>query len=55
MLVQMLDKLSELGMMTSEYVYILPVIDINLSEFYLTPWISVKGKPHLVNVKMVSF
>ena len=53
----MLSKLNELGMMTSEYVYILPAIEIDLS-----PWVDagtselVPGyRPYFANVKMVSF
>ena len=60
----MLSKLNELGMMTSEYVYIVPVINIDLSRFYLTPWVDVstynfklipEWKPFWINVKMVSY
>ena len=53
----MLSKLNELGMMTSEYVYILPAIEIDLS-----PWVDVGTsklvpgwRPYFANVKMVSF
>ena len=61
MVTLMLDKLNELGMMTSEYVYILPVLNIDFSTIYLTPWTTAgnftlvpRWKPYFENFKMVS-
>ena len=58
----MLREFDRQGMMTSEYVYILPVYNVDYTSWMLTPWVDERGGAtprletrHYEHVRMVLY